>query len=206
MLVMRREYLDALPIAAAILGLDDADHVRVEHANDHFWSLAGAAERNDGRSADDFLKASGLAAAVANFLHSDVQKLRFEGDDGHDVGGRHFEIGFGRLGRMRGEGALCLISLNDITAHVETERNLRGEMLRDNLTGLSNRAGFNHYIEGLLEDSNFVPDSYAVLMLDMMRFSRVNECVGAIAGDELLITFARRLFSSPGSATTSSAS
>jgi diguanylate cyclase (GGDEF)-like protein len=29
----------------------------------------------------------------------------------------------------------------------------------------------------------------------MTRFSRVNECVGSIAGDELLITFARRLFS-----------
>ena len=29
----------------------------------------------------------------------------------------------------------------------------------------------------------------------MTRFSRVNECMGAIAGDELLITFARRLFS-----------
>ena len=29
----------------------------------------------------------------------------------------------------------------------------------------------------------------------MTRFSRVNECMGAIAGDELLITFARRLVS-----------
>ena len=29
----------------------------------------------------------------------------------------------------------------------------------------------------------------------MTRFTRVNECMGAIAGDELLITFARRLVS-----------
>ena len=34
-----------------------------------------------------------------------------------------------------------------------------------------------------------------MLAVDMTRFSRVNECMGAIAGDELLITFARRLVS-----------
>jgi diguanylate cyclase (GGDEF)-like protein len=34
-----------------------------------------------------------------------------------------------------------------------------------------------------------------VLVVDITRFSRVNECVGALAGDELLITFARRLVS-----------
>jgi diguanylate cyclase (GGDEF)-like protein len=34
-----------------------------------------------------------------------------------------------------------------------------------------------------------------VLVVDMTRFSRVNECVGALAGDELIITFARRLCS-----------
>jgi diguanylate cyclase (GGDEF)-like protein len=34
-----------------------------------------------------------------------------------------------------------------------------------------------------------------VLVVDITRFSRINECVGALAGDELLITFARRLFS-----------
>ena len=34
-----------------------------------------------------------------------------------------------------------------------------------------------------------------MLAVDMTRFSRVNECMGAMAGDELLITFARRLVS-----------
>ena len=29
----------------------------------------------------------------------------------------------------------------------------------------------------------------------MLRFSRINECMGTLAGDELLITFARRLIS-----------
>jgi diguanylate cyclase (GGDEF)-like protein len=32
-----------------------------------------------------------------------------------------------------------------------------------------------------------------VLVIDMLRFSRINESMGSLAGDELLITFARRL-------------
>jgi diguanylate cyclase (GGDEF)-like protein len=32
-----------------------------------------------------------------------------------------------------------------------------------------------------------------VLVVDMLRFSRINESMGSLAGDELLITFARRL-------------
>jgi diguanylate cyclase (GGDEF)-like protein len=68
-------------------------------------------------------------------------------------------------------------------------------MLRDSLTGLPNRLAFNERIETIIRDPGFKEGSYAVLVVDMTRFSRVNECMGALAGDELLITFARRLFS-----------
>jgi len=37
------------------------------------------------------------------------------------------------------------------------------------------------------------PMGHAVLVVDMLRFSRINESMGSLAGDELLITFARRL-------------
>jgi diguanylate cyclase (GGDEF)-like protein len=37
--------------------------------------------------------------------------------------------------------------------------------------------------------------NHAVLVVDMLRFSRINESMGSLAGDELLITFARRLIS-----------
>jgi GGDEF domain-containing protein len=35
--------------------------------------------------------------------------------------------------------------------------------------------------------------SYAVLVVNLDRFSRVNACMGGLAGDELLISVARRL-------------
>src|SRR3546814_2183042 len=34
---------------------------------------------------------------------------------------------------------------------------------------------------------------YAILTVDLVRFSRINESLGSIAGDELIITVARRL-------------
>ena len=40
-----------------------------------------------------------------------------------------------------------------------------------------------------------------MLVVDMLRFCRINESMGGLAGDELLITFARRLISALGPAT-----
>ena len=67
-------------------------------------------------------------------------------------------------------------------------------MLRDSLTGLPNRLAFTEAIE---QAGNQVARDceHAVLVVDMLRFSRINESMGSLAGDELLITFARRLIS-----------
>ena len=90
--------------------------------------------------------------------------------------------------------ARCLLSLVDRTVEAQAERTLRAEMLRDSLTGLPNRLAFTEKIEQLdPDDARDV--QHAVLIVDMLRFSRINESMGSLAGDELLITFARRLMS-----------
>jgi diguanylate cyclase (GGDEF)-like protein len=67
-------------------------------------------------------------------------------------------------------------------------------MLRDSLTGLPNRLSFTETVE--LRGGEASRDlEHAVLVVDMLRFSRINESMGSLAGDELLITFARRLMS-----------
>jgi diguanylate cyclase (GGDEF)-like protein len=104
-------------------------------------------------------------------------------------------VRFARLSVLPNQASRCLVSLIDKTAQIETEKSLRTEMLRDSLTGLPNRFAFNEKVDAVLTDPGFREGSYAVLAVDMTRFSRVNECMGAIAGDELLITFARRLVS-----------
>jgi diguanylate cyclase (GGDEF)-like protein len=190
----RQDYLDALPIAAAILHSDG--RCRIDAANHCFAGLLGHHMPLHGAEAEiPFLADSGIGEAVKAFLRGSEPWVEFDGHDGHLVGGRHFAVRLARLKPNARAARRCLLSLIDRTAQVETERSLRSEMLRDSLTGLANRLGFNERIEALLSDPALTPGSYAVLVLDLTRFSRVNECVGALAGDELLITFARRMLS-----------
>jgi diguanylate cyclase (GGDEF)-like protein len=189
----RRDYLEALPIAAFVVAEGEEIGPFVDVANDRFRGLAGEFAPGAAISSIPFLTKSALGPAIAAFLRGGERVRTFECGDGSPVGGRHFEIRIGRLDRLPALGRRCLVSLNDRTAQVETERSLRSEMLRDSLTGLPNRTAFNEEVEAVLEAPGFQPGSHAVLVVDMRRFSRVNECVGALAGDELLITFARRL-------------
>jgi diguanylate cyclase (GGDEF)-like protein len=64
----------------------------------------------------------------------------------------------------------------------------------DPLTGLPNRAMFMDRVERLITNAgeSDVP-SFAVLFIDVDRFKTVNDSLGHLAGDELLVGLARRL-------------
>src|SRR5437868_6141286 len=193
--MVRQRYLDALPIAAAIITI--ADDSFIDCANDQFRLLAEWDERlGERRIAQVPLLRSGPIGVRLNaFRKTRDPASPFHTAAGRPIGGRHFTVRFARLTILPGQPERCMISLIDKTAQVETERSLRSEMLRDSLTGLPNRFAFNERVEAVLAEPGFADQCYAVLAVDMTRFSRVNECMGAIAGDELLITFARRLVS-----------
>jgi diguanylate cyclase (GGDEF)-like protein len=192
---VRQRYLDALPIAAAIITVGDDSFI--DCANDQFRFLAEWDERLGERRIAQvpMLRSGPIGTRLTAFLRKGDPAFQFDTADGRSIGGRHFTIRFARLTLLPGQPVRCMISLIDKTAQVETERSLRSEMLRDTLTGLPNRFAFNEKVEQVLADPQFADSSFAVLAVDMTRFSRVNECMGAIAGDELLITFARRLVS-----------
>ena len=194
--LIRQDYLDALPIAAAIVSVGE-DGPQVDCANEHFRQFAEWDERLGERrtSMIPLLRAGPIATRLSAFLKAADPAHQFDTTDGRSIGGRHFTVRLARLRRVPGLPARYLISLIDKTAQVETEKSLRSEMLRDSLTGLPNRLAFNERVDSVLADPSFVEGSHAVLAVDMTRFSRVNECMGAMAGDELLITFARRLVS-----------
>ncbi len=193
----RQEYIDALPIAAAVLIVGTTGSVRIEIANDHFRDAARWDDRLNGAAVDDadLIAGVGIGDALRQFIDSGEPACQFESHDGHAVGGRHLTVRLVRLRPLADASWRCLVALIDKTAQIETEKSLRAEMLRDSLTGLPNRLAFNERIEAILSSPDFEEGSYAVLVVDMRRFSRVNESMGAIAGDELLITFARRLCS-----------
>lgn len=82
----------------------------------------------------------------------------------------------------------------DITDRKSMEKQLLHDALHDALTGLPNRALFMDRLEQQLKKSqgnhNYL---FAVLFLDLDRFKVVNDSVGHLIGDQLLIEIARRL-------------
>ncbi|MCC0175794.1 EAL domain-containing protein [Waterburya agarophytonicola K14] len=82
----------------------------------------------------------------------------------------------------------------DITERKSMEKQLRHDALHDALTGLPNRALFMDRLEQQLKKSqNNESYLFAVLFLDLDRFKVVNDSVGHLVGDKLLIEIARRL-------------
>jgi diguanylate cyclase (GGDEF)-like protein len=192
----RQDYLDALPIAAAVLQRGARGWSWVDLGNPLFAELTGRCADTGVALRDiPFLAGTGIAARAEAFLAGSEANVAFDVRHGEAVAQRHFSVRLARLNVLPALGRRCLATIMDRTAQVETEHSLRAEMLRDSLTGLPNRTAFNESVEAALEDPAFQPGGHGVLVVDMQRFSRVNECVGAIAGDELLITFARRLCS-----------
>ncbi len=178
-------WLSSLPIAGAIFRID-ADEVRHVVSNRKFDDLALGFKRETGL---DMATLAERAFAMVD----EGRDTHFECWQSDDlVNRRELEISIARFGV---DGSLLLLSIVDRTAEAVSRINLRREMLSDSLTGFCNRTGFEEEIEaaiGALTTSGS-HRSYAIILVDLARFSRVNESVGAMAGDELIITVARRL-------------
>ncbi|MFZ5747437.1 MAG: putative bifunctional diguanylate cyclase/phosphodiesterase [Pseudomonadota bacterium] len=175
--------LDLLPVAAAIVHTED-DRLEFEAINRPF-RRGGL-----GATADESPVIRLLGPRLRQFLASQDTHCEVAWQFGGEVDCRYFRVTFARRASERSMGR-CLITLIDQTAELRTEYSLRREMMTDSLTGLPNRGGFADQIEALINADN--RHGYAVLAINLDRFSRVNACMGGLAGDELLISVARRL-------------
>ncbi len=186
--------LGALPIAAAVIG-DQDGCLKVLDYNDRFMetvelSTCRAIDWNDA----DCLKDGAIAEVLREFFGDFSSPGELDFRDGEGVSARYFKMKLAPLPQGTGSFPRCMLSLVDRTVEAQAERSLRAEMLRDSLTGLPNRLAFTEKVEQLDHDGKRDVE-HAVLVVDMLRFSRINESMGSLAGDELLITFARRLMS-----------
>jgi len=82
----------------------------------------------------------------------------------------------------------------DISDRKQAEEQLEHHAFYDHLTNLPNRALFAEYLQQAIEktqrDSNY---QFAVLFLDLDGFKKVNDSLGHLIGDLLLMAIARRL-------------
>ncbi len=173
--------LDLVSIPAALV-LPAVDGVKVEFGNAAFDSLGIDAAFGHASMTPN------LAARITTFLASGELRHTVACRIGDVVEERRYRVTLARV--LHHPDPRCVISFVDETEEVRNRQNLRREMSTDSLTGLPNRAGFSDRLEAMIAEER---SRVAVLMVDLDRFSRVNACLGSLAGDELLITVARRI-------------
>lgn len=82
----------------------------------------------------------------------------------------------------------------DLSEQKNVEDELEKRALTDTLTNVSNRHSFLERMNTLLESSSTIPDiQHAVYVLDLDRFKQVNDSLGHVVADSILIEVAKRI-------------
>lgn len=137
---------------------------------------------------------SHVHAQVAAFILSQRDSSRFEIERMTPLGTEAFACTLTWVRSDEDDGQYVLLNAIDRTSDRRIEESLRRELVSDALTALPNRTGFGEAVECLLERQGVEPGTpVGILIVDLIRFGRINQALGSMAGDELILSIASRL-------------
>ncbi len=185
------DFIEGIPIALAILRLDDpedASSLRVVVGNPAAAHLTGRpADEAVGRRLVELLPQSEpmleRLADVAR-LGISLERPAVTLSDQEEIHAlRAMPLADNCIG----------IALEDVTKRARLAESLRHQALHDHLTGLPNRAQLNQRLGVALDRAAVDGGRTGLLMMDLNQFKDVNDSLGHEYGDRLLIELARRL-------------
>ncbi len=201
----------------ALLISEERYKLALEGSNDGIWDwdlntnqvyysprwkcLLGAAEDEIGASIDEwFVRVHEddlpvLRSAFEAYLHSEVEHFENEHRIRHKDGTYHYMLARGSAVRDENSRPYRIAgSLSDVTHNKHTEKQLIYEALHDKLTGLPNRALFvDRLTQTIKRLHRHDHETFAILFIDLDRFKILNDSLGHLAGDQMLIKVAKRL-------------
>jgi diguanylate cyclase (GGDEF)-like protein/PAS domain S-box-containing protein len=181
--------LEAIPAMVAVFDRD----MRYMLVNRAFERWRGS-RREDliGRHAKETMDSAELAVSEPWMQRALAgETVSYEKDYPGASQSKHMSVAYMPLRLNDGSIAGLIAVAHDITRH--REENIRLLLLseRDPLTGLLNRAGFEHYMDAKIRQGD--GGSVSVIYADLDHFKPVNDTLGHAAGDQLLREFASRL-------------
>ncbi|GEM_PF-2580265 len=103
------------------------------------------------------------------------------------------EISTFPIGGDKGSFRYYVSIQRDVTARKRAHETLRHQALHDPLTNLANRALLTERLRLALARSATTRELVALLLIDLDDFKGINDTLGHVAGDEMLVALARRL-------------
>lgn len=193
---------DDAPVSMMLVGLADGEQGTILRANDELTGFTGrptdelvGSDMHELTHPDDRVD---CRTALGVFVTGEQSHARVEKRYEHADGSTRWGLMSATVvqpephrGTVGAPYLLCLVQ--DITARKLAEQELQHQAEHDRLTGLANRARFDHVLERALLDAPSRGERVEVVYLDLDGFKPVNDTHGHAVGDVVLQEVARRL-------------